>query len=251
MFRKTLLPHLWGCSQSGWRHMTTSKTSVSPYQPSTSHIPNKPNLHQHIREHITHLQLQAISEFWLQTDTRTNPKIWPAKLNYTWRFQRFAMLHPVDKEAVIDFSDQPPSNAEVKKRVQPYLYFPSGSCWLVLWINLPSSPPSLFRWNVAPRPFGDKHCNHTLLDYKTLNVTLATYVRFTVIRDCSMWREWVRRGGCIGSWWGNRRERDHWWDLGVDGWIILGWISRRWDVGTWTGLCWPRIETGGGRLWVR
>ena len=28
--------------------------------------------------------------------------------------------------------------------------------------------------------------------------------------------------GCIGSWWGNRREGDHWGDLGVDGWIILG-----------------------------
>ena len=39
--------------------------------------------------------------------------------------------------------------------------------------------------------------------------------------------------GCIESWWGNRRERDHWGDLGVDGWIILGWISRRWDVGIW------------------
>jgi hypothetical protein len=51
------------------------------------------------------------------------------------------------------------------------------------------------------------------------------------------------RGECIGSWWGNRREGD----LGVDGWIILGWISRRWDVGMWTGLGWPRIETGGGR----
>ena len=36
--------------------------------------------------------------------------------------------------------------------------------------------------------------------------------------------------------------------FGVDGRIILGWISRRWDVCIWTGLGWPRIETGGGRL---
>ena len=42
--------------------------------------------------------------------------------------------------------------------------------------------------------------------------------------------------------------KNHWGDLGVDGWIILGRISRRWDVGMWTGLGWPRIETGGGRL---
>ena len=52
---------------------------------------------------------------------------------------------------------------------------------------------------------------------------------------------------CIGCWWENRREGAHWGDLGVDGWIILGWISRRWDVGIRTGLGWPRIETGGGR----
>jgi len=36
--------------------------------------------------------------------------------------------------------------------------------------------------------------------------------------------------------------------LGVDGWIILGWISRRWDVGIWTELGWLRIGAGGGRL---
>jgi len=44
----------------------------------------------------------------------------------------------------------------------------------------------------------------------------------------------VRMGkerGCIGFCWGNRRERDHCGDLGIDGWIILGWISRRWNVG--------------------
>jgi len=66
------------------------------------------------------------------------------------------------------------------------------------------------------------------------------------------WAENVARMGWrglrIGSCWGNRRETDHWGDLGVDGWIILGWISRRWDVRIWTGLGWPRIETGGGRL---
>ena len=54
--------------------------------------------------------------------------------------------------------------------------------------------------------------------------------------------------GCIGSWLGNRGERDHWGDLGVDRRIILGWISRRWTVGIWTGLGWPRIGTDDGRL---
>ena len=47
---------------------------------------------------------------------------------------------------------------------------------------------------------------------------------------------------------GKPEERDHLGNLGVDVWIVLGWISRRRDVGIWTGLCWYRIETGGGRL---
>ena len=50
---------------------------------------------------------------------------------------------------------------------------------------------------------------------------------------------------------GKPEGRNKWGDLDVDGWIILGWISRRWDVGIWTGLGWPRIERGGGRLLVR
>ena len=58
-----------------------------------------------------------------------------------------------------------------------------------------------------------------------------------------MWRVWATRVGCIWSWWGNRRERDHWGDLGLD-----RCISRRWDVSIWTGLGWPMIETGGGSL---
>jgi len=35
---------------------------------------------------------------------------------------------------------------------------------------------------------------------------------------------------------GKLEGRNHWGDLGIDGRIILGWISRRWDVGIWTGV---------------
>jgi len=37
-------------------------------------------------------------------------------------------------------------------------------------------------------------------------------------------------------------EGDHWGDLGVNMRIILERISRRWYVGIWTGLGWPRID---------
>jgi len=65
-----------------------------------------------------------------------------------------------------------------------------------------------------------------------------------ILRVIKSWRmRWAghvaRMGeekGCIGSSWGNRREGNHWGNLGVDGWIILGWTSRKWDVGIWTGL---------------
>jgi len=35
-----------------------------------------------------------------------------------------------------------------------------------------------------------------------------------------MWHVCVRRGGYIGSWLGNWRERDHWEELSIDGWNI-------------------------------
>jgi len=50
---------------------------------------------------------------------------------------------------------------------------------------------------------------------------------------------------------GKPEGRNNWGDLGVDGWIILKLFSMRWDVGIWTVFGWPRIERGGGNLWMR
>jgi hypothetical protein len=37
-------------------------------------------------------------------------------------------------------------------------------------------------------------------------------------------------------------------DPGVDGRIILRWITRKLDLGAWAGSSWLRIGTGGGHF---
>jgi hypothetical protein len=44
------------------------------------------------------------------------------------------------------------------------------------------------------------------------------------------------------------KGRDHSEDLGVDGKIILEWISEKYGGKVWTGCIWLRIGTSGGLL---
>jgi hypothetical protein len=54
---------------------------------------------------------------------------------------------------------------------------------------------------------------------RILVLYFITLIKFTGLgwAGLGMWCVWVRGEGCVGSCWGNRRERDHWGDLGVDG----------------------------------
>jgi hypothetical protein len=43
---------------------------------------------------------------------------------------------------------------------------------------------------------------------------------------------------------GKLKEKSHLGDPDIGEKIILIWISRKWNVGVWTGLSWLRIGTG-------
>jgi hypothetical protein len=81
---------------------------------------------------------------------------------------------------------------------------------------------------------------------------LAKYCSGDQIEKNEMGENLARMGGrgevYTGFWCGNLRERVPLGDPGANGRIILRWISRKWDVGTWTGSIWLSIRTGGGHL---
>jgi len=109
----------------------------------------------------------------------------------------------------------------------------------------------VFENMVLRRIFGPRRCEvmgeWRRLHNEELNDLYVSPNTVRVIKSRRMrWAGHVARmgeeRGFIWSWWGSRREIDHWRGLSLDGWIILGRISRRWDVGIWTGLGGPRIQ---------
>jgi hypothetical protein len=51
-----------------------------------------------------------------------------------------------------------------------------------------------------------------------------------------------------GSYRGNMSERDHFQDTGLDGRVVIKWMFKKWDGGSWTALIWLRKGTGSALL---
>ena len=118
----------------------------------------------------------------------------------------------------------------------------------------------VFENRVLRRVFGNKRDEVTgkwrKLHNEDLNGLYSSPNIIRVIKSRRMrWAVYVARMGTVevytGFWCGNLRKTDHLEDPGVDGRIILRWIFRMWDEGTWTESSWLRIGTGGGHLRIQ
>jgi hypothetical protein len=63
-----------------------------------------------------------------------------------------------------------------------------------------------------------------------------------------MYHVWERSKVLSGFWFDNLNLRDQFKDLGVDGWILLKWSLKKYDVRPWAGRIWLRIGSSGRLL---
>jgi len=63
-----------------------------------------------------------------------------------------------------------------------------------------------------------------------------------------MWHVGGQERRYTGFLWGDKIERDHLENPGVDGECYYNVCSKTWDGEAWTGLIWLRIRTGGESL---
>ena len=78
----------------------------------------------------------------------------------------------------------------------------AGEAWESFNVVMLHSPPPHHQIEVF---------KFSVLDSRLRPVRRKVFVSLYLRRDgLGTWRVWVRRGGRIGSWWGNRTERDHW-----------------------------------------
>jgi len=140
-------------------------------------------------------------------------------------------------------SRMPSRNLKIKRYRTIILPVVLYGCETWLLTLLEESKLRVFENMVLRRIFGPRRDEVTgewrRLHNEELNDLYSSPNIVRVIKSRSL--RWARHVACMGEErgvyrWGNQREGDHWGDLGVDGWIILGCISRRWDVSIWTGL---------------
>jgi hypothetical protein len=79
------------------------------------------------------------------------------------------------------------------------------------------------------------------------NCIMSYFITCTLLKVIKMIKSRrMKWAGHVGFCWESQKERGHWEDQDVSGWIILKLIVERYDKAAWTGLIWLRIGTSRG-----